>query len=153
MCKMLYFGGGIIYIENSKVTPNSVALSLQANYTDWATANSQRNLVSTFVDRGVSRDHHGRSPTVVNLSFLDRIFKNSATKSLVDSYQWYYTQIKYYRSSLIFVPFSEKNKSVTFLIFYKSLYFLSQSTRECLKYIYMEPWEYRALQRVSAVGW
>jgi hypothetical protein len=29
-------------------------------------------LVSTFVDRGVSRDQRGGSPTVVNLSFLDR---------------------------------------------------------------------------------
>jgi hypothetical protein len=32
---------------------NSVALSPQANYTDWATATCQRNLVPTFVDRGV----------------------------------------------------------------------------------------------------
>jgi hypothetical protein len=29
-------------------------------------------LVPTFVDRGVSRSQRGRSPTVVNLSFLDR---------------------------------------------------------------------------------
>jgi hypothetical protein len=29
-------------------------------------------LVSTFVDRGVSRGQRGESPTVVNLSFLDR---------------------------------------------------------------------------------
>jgi hypothetical protein len=29
-------------------------------------------LVSTFVDRGVSRGQRGGSPTVVNLSFLDR---------------------------------------------------------------------------------
>jgi hypothetical protein len=29
--------------------------------------------VSTFVDRGVSRGQRGGSPTVVNLSFLDRI--------------------------------------------------------------------------------
>jgi hypothetical protein len=32
---------------------NSVALSPRANYTDWATATCRRNLVSTFVDRGV----------------------------------------------------------------------------------------------------
>jgi hypothetical protein len=51
---------------------NSVALSPQANYTDWATATCRRNLVQTFVDRRVSRGQHGGSPTVVNLSFLDR---------------------------------------------------------------------------------
>jgi hypothetical protein len=51
---------------------NSVALSPQANYTDWATATCRRNLVPTFVDRGVSRGQRGGSPTVVNLSFLDR---------------------------------------------------------------------------------
>jgi hypothetical protein len=34
---------------------NSVALSPQANYTDWATATCRRNLVATFVNRGVSR--------------------------------------------------------------------------------------------------
>jgi hypothetical protein len=51
---------------------NSVALSPRANYTDWATATCRRNLVSIFVDRGVSRGQRGVSPTVVNLSFLDR---------------------------------------------------------------------------------
>jgi hypothetical protein len=50
----------------------SVALGPQANYTDWATAICRRNLVPTFVDRGVSRGQRGGSPTVVNLSFLDR---------------------------------------------------------------------------------
>jgi hypothetical protein len=49
-----------------------VALSPQANYTDWATATYRRNLVPTFVDSGVSRGQRGRSPTVVNLRFLDR---------------------------------------------------------------------------------
>jgi hypothetical protein len=39
-----------------KKQTNSVALSPQANYTDWAAATCQRNLV----------------PTVVNLSFIDR---------------------------------------------------------------------------------
>jgi hypothetical protein len=47
-----------------------MVLSPQANYTDWATA-TWRNLVPTFVDRGVSRGQSGRPPTVVNLSFLD----------------------------------------------------------------------------------
>jgi hypothetical protein len=45
---------------------NSVALSPRANYTDWATATCQRNLVQTFVDRGVSRGQRGGSPAVVN---------------------------------------------------------------------------------------
>jgi hypothetical protein len=51
---------------------NSVALSPRANYTDWATATCRRNLVSTFVDRGVSRGQGCGFTTVVNLSFLDR---------------------------------------------------------------------------------
>jgi hypothetical protein len=34
---------------------NSLALSPRASYTDWSTATCRRNLVSTFVDRGVSR--------------------------------------------------------------------------------------------------
>jgi hypothetical protein len=51
---------------------NSVARSPQANYTDWATATCRRNLVSTFVDRGVSRGQRGGLYTVVNLSFLDQ---------------------------------------------------------------------------------
>jgi hypothetical protein len=54
-------------------TISSVALSPRANYTDWATATCWRNLVPTFADRGVSRGQRGRPPTVVNLSFLDRI--------------------------------------------------------------------------------
>jgi hypothetical protein len=49
-----------------------MALSLQANYIDWATATYRQNLVTTFVDRGVSRGQRGGSPMVVNLSFLDR---------------------------------------------------------------------------------
>jgi hypothetical protein len=54
-------------------TPSSVALSPWANYTDWAAATCQRNLLPTFVDRGVSHVQRGESPTVVNLSYLDRI--------------------------------------------------------------------------------
>jgi hypothetical protein len=49
-----------------------VAFSPRANYTDWATATCRRNLVPTFVDKGVPRGQRGGSPTVVNLSFLDR---------------------------------------------------------------------------------
>jgi hypothetical protein len=51
---------------------NSVAFSPQANYTNWATVTCRRNLVPTFVDRGVSRGQRGGSPTVVNLSFIYR---------------------------------------------------------------------------------
>jgi hypothetical protein len=38
--------------------------------------------VSTFVDRGVSRGQRGGSPTVVNLSFLDRLTTISLSKWL-----------------------------------------------------------------------
>jgi hypothetical protein len=51
---------------------NSVAFRPQAKYTDWSTTAFRRNLVPTFVDRGVSRGQRGGSPTAVNLSFLDR---------------------------------------------------------------------------------
>jgi hypothetical protein len=57
---------------NSLQQTNSVAFSSQANYTDSATATCRRNLMPTFVDRGVSRGQRGGSLTVVNLSFLDR---------------------------------------------------------------------------------
>jgi hypothetical protein len=50
----------------------SVAFSPPANYTSWATATCWRNLVPTFVDRGVSRGQRGGSIAVVNLSFRDR---------------------------------------------------------------------------------
>jgi hypothetical protein len=49
-----------------------MALSPQANYTDSVTATCQRNLVPTFVDRGVLRSQSSRSPTLINLSFVDR---------------------------------------------------------------------------------
>jgi hypothetical protein len=51
---------------------NSVALSPQAKYTDWATAICRRNLVPTFAARRVSRGQRRGSHTAVNLSFLDR---------------------------------------------------------------------------------
>jgi hypothetical protein len=41
---------------------NSVALSPQANYTDWANATCPRNLRPIFVDRRVSRCQRGGSP-------------------------------------------------------------------------------------------
>jgi hypothetical protein len=70
----------ICYKQNKT---NSVALSPRANYTDWATASCRRNLVSTSVDRGVSRGQRGGSPTVVNLSFLDRSRYFSFKKLLI----------------------------------------------------------------------
>jgi hypothetical protein len=60
-----------LFVNVNKQT-NSVTLSPRANYTDRSTTTCRRNLVSTFVDRGVSRGQRGGSPTVVNLSFLDR---------------------------------------------------------------------------------
>jgi hypothetical protein len=57
---------------NAITRKNSMAFSPQANYTDLATATCWRNLVKTFADRGMSRGQRGGSPTVVNLSFLDR---------------------------------------------------------------------------------
>jgi hypothetical protein len=69
----------------SSCITSSVAFSPRANYTDTSTATCRRNLVSTFVDRGVSRGQRGGYPTVVNLSFLDRflynMIHNSGTKS------------------------------------------------------------------------
>jgi hypothetical protein len=50
---------------------NSVARSPQVNYTNWATATCQQNLVPTFVDRGVSHGQRGGFHTAVNVSFLD----------------------------------------------------------------------------------
>jgi hypothetical protein len=60
-----------------------MALNPRANYTDWATATCWRNSVPTIVDRGVSRGQSAGSPTVVNLSFLDRSHSNGYRNSLV----------------------------------------------------------------------
>jgi hypothetical protein len=68
---MLFYTLFEIHEWINKQKKNSLAISPRANYTNWATATCQRNLVSTFVDRGVSRGQRGRSPMVVNLSFLD----------------------------------------------------------------------------------
>jgi hypothetical protein len=56
----------------NKIKTNSVAFSLQANYTDWAIATGRRILVPNFADRVVSRGQRGGTLTVVNLSFLDQ---------------------------------------------------------------------------------
>jgi hypothetical protein len=48
-----------------------MALSPQANYTDWEIPACRQNLVPAFVDRVVPFGQRGGSSTVVNLSFLD----------------------------------------------------------------------------------
>jgi hypothetical protein len=48
-----------------------VAFSPQANYTDWATAIGLWILVTTFVDRRMSRGQRGGTLTAVNLNFFD----------------------------------------------------------------------------------
>jgi hypothetical protein len=55
--------------DTKKQKTNSVVFSPQANYTDWATATCGRNLVTTFVYRGVSRGqlHWTDSPRGSNL--------------------------------------------------------------------------------------
>jgi hypothetical protein len=71
-------------------TLNSVACSLQANYTDWATATHRRILVPTFADRGVLRGQRGGTPTAVNLSFLDfflQVAPHLSSRGWVDSTQ------------------------------------------------------------------
>jgi hypothetical protein len=68
----LRFASQIVYkCCERQIKTNPVALSPQANYTDWVTATFRRNLVPTFVDRGLSRGQRSGSPTVVNISFLD----------------------------------------------------------------------------------
>jgi hypothetical protein len=47
--------------SRDKNKTNSVALSPRANYTDWSTATCRRNVVPTFVDRGVSCGQRGGS--------------------------------------------------------------------------------------------
>jgi hypothetical protein len=87
---------GNIWTNETKQT-NSMALSPRANYTDWATATCRRNLVSTFGDRVVSSGQRGGSPTVVNLSFLDReIYEQCWTDQTRTA--------KVFRSATIMVP-------------------------------------------------
>jgi hypothetical protein len=59
-------------LTEQKQKENSVAFSPQVNYTDRATSTCWRNLVPTFVNTGVSHGQRKGSPTVINLSFLDR---------------------------------------------------------------------------------
>jgi hypothetical protein len=81
-----------------------VALSPQSNYTDWMTATCRRNLVPTFVDRGVSRGQRGGSPTVVNLSFLDRIKYRTVM---------YVFRMSFYSSFLLYVVGGDEPRHVS----------------------------------------
>jgi hypothetical protein len=82
---------------------NSMAFSPQANYTDGANAICWRNLVPTFVDRGVSRGQHGGSSTVVNLSFLDRsrYFLSSSSSFIFTRAEWTPFQTHFYSENLV----------------------------------------------------
>jgi hypothetical protein len=73
-------------LKKTNKQKNSVALSPQANYTDWATATCQRHLVPTFVDRVVSRGQLCGSPTVVNLKKIKKIISGHLYK--VQGYTW-----------------------------------------------------------------
>jgi hypothetical protein len=66
LMKVMEIWKGMKFKIDSDTKTNSVALCPQATATCWW------NVVPTFVDRGVSRGQHAGSPTVVNLSFLDR---------------------------------------------------------------------------------
>jgi hypothetical protein len=86
-----------------KKKSSSVALSPQVNYTDWSTATCRRNLVPTFVDRGVSRSRCGGSLTVVNLSFLDRsrYFFSSSASLIFTRAEWTPFQTYCYSENLV----------------------------------------------------
>jgi hypothetical protein len=89
------------YVEQKQT--NSVALSPRANYTDRSTATCRRNLVPTFVDRGVSRGQGGGSPTVVNLSFLyqSRYFLSSSSSRILTRAEWTTFQTHCYSENLV----------------------------------------------------
>jgi hypothetical protein len=59
----------IWYLTNND---NSVAFSLQANYTNWVIATCRWILVPTFADRRVSCGQCPLTPVAVNLSILDQ---------------------------------------------------------------------------------
>jgi hypothetical protein len=94
-------------ILDTKQKKNSVALSPRANYTDWVITTCRRNLVPTFVDRGVSRGQRGWSPMVVNLSFLDRLswicqFKIFITYNFKTA--WSYTFLLEWQNKIAYKP-------------------------------------------------
>jgi hypothetical protein len=76
-----------------------VALGPQANYTDWATAICRRNLVATFVDRGVSRGeniiHHFKL-RIMHILFQIMLFSNDTSIYIFSRYShedlWFETR-------------------------------------------------------------
>jgi hypothetical protein len=60
-------------------------------------------MVPTFVDRGVSRSQRGGSPTVVNLSFLDRsrYFLSSSSSFILTRAEWTPFQTYCYSENLV----------------------------------------------------
>jgi hypothetical protein len=93
-------------------------LSPRANYTDLATATCRRNLVPTFVDRGVSHGKRGGSPTVVNLSFLDRC---SATRYI----KWNQTRSSRYAFQKL--PYRNRLCQTSILMIWRGLLSLSEA--------------------------
>jgi hypothetical protein len=90
----------ITITKQQKKKTNSVALSPRANYT---TATCRRNLVSTFVDRGVSRGQRGGSPTVANLSFQTgaATFLSSSSSFTLTRAEWTPFQTHCYSENLV----------------------------------------------------
>jgi hypothetical protein len=91
-----------INFTNKKKT-NSVALSPQANHIDWATVTCWRNWMPTFADKGVSRGQRAGSPTVINLSFLDRsrYFLSSSSSFIPTRAEWIPFQTHCYSENLV----------------------------------------------------
>jgi hypothetical protein len=65
-----------------------------------STATCRRNLVPTFVDRGVSRVQRGGSPTIVNLSFL-ATFLSSVSSCILTRAEWTPFQTQCYSENLV----------------------------------------------------
>jgi hypothetical protein len=82
---------------------NSVALSPQANYTDWATATCRRNLVPTFVDREVSRGQRCGSPRLLIAVFYTgaATFLSSSSSFILTRAEWIPFQSHCYAENLV----------------------------------------------------
>jgi hypothetical protein len=75
-------------------------------YTPSRTATGWLNLRPTFADRGVSRVQRGGSPTVVNLSFIDRscYFLTSSSSFILTRAEWAPFQNHYYSENVGIEP-------------------------------------------------
>jgi hypothetical protein len=113
--------------KQTKNKTNSMALSLQVNYNDWVTATCGRNLVPTFVDRGVSPGQRGGSSTVVNLSFLDRICYFSFKKLFICSHKG--------RVDPVSLPPTIHNQSQYYVLMHETSIFMPQITSTCDMYV------------------